>query len=550
MKAFFGKLKPLLGALSVSFAFGLMFFIEPITMYANNINDFWFDFSVIIGPTLLIAAIATCGLFVLLLICFLILKKLNKLNVYHGIVAVFIAGFIICYIHANFLSSMLPPLDGTDFEWDNTAANISSILVTLGALIATFFIIKKFKAEKTATYYTYTTLAIIAMLLVSFLSTVMTTDVFKAKEITTVSSTKNLNLMSTKNNFFIFMVDAVDARTFEDVLNEDGGKSEELKDFSFFKDSLSGYPFTRDSIPFILSGVWNENEKPYEDYSTEAYTNSSFFKSLNSHDYKVKNFYDNDFVWQNRSAFEFDNIESVDKSIKTKHFMTQELKYILFKTLPYPLKRFSKIKNMNYNDSKTNTEYEPFIWDDVDFYSKTMEQPAEKTDDKVFSYIHLEGAHVPHNLSKDVEVIDGGTDYYTKARATLTVIKKYINYLKDNGAYDNSTIIILADHGYDADGKVTGRQNPLLLVKNTGETHSKMHTSDKQVSYADLVPMYEDLLAGKKSTELFEGIAESGRERRYLYYVFLHEDHMVEQTTTGKAWETDKLTPTGKEYNL
>ncbi len=541
--------KPLLYALVLSIASGLLIFTELFIMYANNVDDFWFDFSVMTKPTLILTLVPMAAIFVIMAILFLIFMKKERRKIYFTLLAVADAIFVSCYTHANFLAGMLPPLDGTDFDWGETLPNIVSIAIVVLLGVGVVLLIKKFKSEKTAKILNFVNLATIFMLIVSFVTTILTTSVFEPKEVTTVSSNKNLNLASTDKNYFVFMVDAVDAKTFEDVLGDDDASTDELKDFSYFPDSLAGYPFTRDSIPFIFSGVWNENEKAFAEWSTETFDNTKFFSELEKNDYVVKNFYDYEFVWRSRKAFEFDNIESMDKTYKLGHFTKQELKYLLFKVLPYPLKPLSKIDQMNFNDSRLTTTYEPFIWDDTNYYYETLKKAAEKTDEKVFSFIHLEGAHVPLNLDKEVRVVDGGTDYRTKVDATLTVIKGFINYLKKNDVYDNSTIVILGDHGYNADKGVPGRQNPLLLVRQAGETHSKMHTSAKQVSFADLGDMFIDLLDGKKSTEIFEGIPEEGRERRYLYYVFTNEDHMIEQTLNGKAWETEKMIPTGKEFN-
>ena len=38
--------------------------------------------------------------------------------------------------------------------------------------------------------------------------------------------------------------------------------------------------------------------------------------------------------------------------------------------------------------------------------------------------------------------------------------------LKEAGVWDNSVIIVLADHGYEPTGKLEGRQNPILYIKN------------------------------------------------------------------------------------
>ena len=75
-----------------------------------------------------------------------------------------------------------------------------------------------------------------------------------------------------------------------------------------------------------------------------------------------------------------------------------------------------------------------------------------------------------------------------------------------------------------------------------------MNISDKAISYTDLNDAYTDLLNGKKSNELFKDITDK-RERRYLLYVYTKEDHMVEYTQTGKAWDLNTLVKTGKEFN-
>ena len=120
--------------------------------------------------------------------------------------------------------------------------------------------------------------------------------------------------------------------------------------------------------------------------------------------------------------------------------------------------------------------------------------------------------------------------------------------MKENGAYDNSSIIIIADHGYAPSIDHVGRQNPVLFIKGVGE-HHKMNRSTKAISFEDLNDAYIGLLNNKKSNELFKGIGEK-RERRYIWYEYSKENHMVEYIQTGKAWDEDTLKATGKEFNL
>ena len=105
----------------------------------------------------------------------------------------------------------------------------------------------------------------------------------------------------------------------------------------------------------------------------------------------------------------------------------------------------------------------------------------------------------------------------------------------------------MADHGYSL-VSAEGRQNPILYIKGKNEEYKKMKVSDKAISYTDLNDAYADLLNDKKSDELFTDITDK-RERRYLFYLFNKEEHMVEYTQTGKAWDLNTLVKTGKEFN-
>ena len=518
-------------------------------MYANNINDFWFDFYTLIKPTSIVFLLSFVGLSIFFTIVYLISLKTKKKNFFLIVFLIAIFCFICAYIHSNFLSGFLPSLDGTTFDWSDPAANASSIITCVVVAAALIFCAIKLGLTKTAKYSLYATLAIFAMLSVSLISTIATTAVLEPKDFTAVATSKNLNVASNQKNFMILLLDAVDSTHFNKVVESNSEYQEALKDFSYFPDTLSGYTFTRDSIPFIFSAQWNENEKPFNEYSTEAFDNAKFFDELANKNY-LKNFYDIDFTWQSRKALGFDNIDSLGKDAKFTTFVKQEIKYILFKTLPFPLKRFSSIRTLNFNAAQqVNENVEAFTWWDTNFYHTTLKQPITKIDDKYFQYVHIEGGHTPFNISTDVEEIpeEEGT-YEDKLKASMKIIEAYLGRLKQNDVYDNSTIVILADHGFWHAG--TSRVNPILYIKGVDETHDKMQVSEKQVSYKDLPQAFIELLSDKNSTEIFTDIPTSGRTRRYLDNLFKSEDHMKEYTTTDNAWKTESLKPTGKEFNL
>ncbi len=537
-------LPAIITSLIISFS---IYIYEPITMYANNIDDFWFDLYTLMNSSL-VFFLAT---FIILLFFFIVIKLLSKLikhpNLYYIILSLSSACYICAYIHSNFLTGFLPPLDGTTFDWSNLAANTTSVIICCFLLFLCIIGFIKIKPQKTAKYGLYILSTIFIMLLVSLSSTFLTTKVFEPKEILATSTVKNLNTISSDENFLILLLDAIDSTHFNKIIKNNPKYQQDLKDFTYFPDTLSGYSFTRDSIPFIFSGKWNENQTSFPEYSKDAFDSSELFDQLSSENFN-KNFYDNDFVWGSTKALEFDNISSIEKNPKQTILFKEETRYYLYKALPFPLKKYSKIENLDFASAQTVQEDEPFDWSNIKYYD-SLKQPLSKIDQKYFHYVHIEGAHVPFNLNKDVTLIseDVGT-YEDKLEASMTIIEAYLNRLKENNVYDNSSIVILADHGFWHNG--TSRANPILYIKGKSETHDKMPISNKQISFVDLHEAFIELLKHKDSTEIFDNIPTEGRTRRFIHNSFNHEEHMEEFEQTDKAWNTKTLKPTGREFIL
>ena len=251
-----------------------------------------------------------------------------------------------------------------------------------------------------------------------------------------------------------------------------------------------------------------------------------------------------DLEYNQSNTFDIKNIRNTNATVNFKSFLFQETKYLLFKYLPYPLKRYSKIETLDYNKCKNiydENNDNVFTWSNLNNYNLLDKVSFQKNN--YFQFVHIEGGHLPYDLNEKMEKIENGS-YDDKILSTITFIEKYLNRLKEKDVFDNSKIIILSDHGYN-DYEYVGRQNPVLLIKGKNENHD-LYISDKKVSYTDLSDsIYNDLINNKKSTELLANI-DSNRIRRYLFYK--EYDKMEEQLLDGNAWETDKLKPTGKKY--
>ncbi len=460
--------------------------------------------------------------------------------------------FFISYIEGNYLSYALPVLNGETINYSKFIINnYFSIILEISIIVISIILIKKYKIENYLKYSFYISIAIFFMLTASLVSSLITSDAFTASKNDFYSSATNANLnkYSSNNNFIILLLDAVDSASFKNAMDNHPELSASLKDFTYYKDTMSMYPFTLYSIPEILTGINYENEKSYTDYYVDSMKKSTLLKELYNNNYEV-NIYETEFYFYDSEALKISNIINSKNMLDYGEYMENQIRYDLFKYLPYYLKKKAKIEKLDFLSTKVQKD-DSFFNDDPKRFNKMINSNTVEYDDKNnFKFIHLTGAHVPFYFDINLNEKPHAT-YYDEIDGCLSLVNNYINYLKNNNIYDNSIIMIMADHGFHYDElnepTIAGRQNPILFIKGINETHKKMIESDKSISYDDLSSAYIDLINNKKNKELFSNIS-TNRKRRYLYYRYESDEHIYEMETNGKAWETDKIIKTGKEY--
>lgn len=547
------KFGEIFSAFIIAFAFSFMLFMyEPIVMYLNNISDFWFDIYGLISNSFVGFLALLLFIFSIYLIIFFVQKLIfkNKKNVFNIFLLFGFGLFLVTYIQGNYLSGSLPTLDGKTIEWSGykTQSIISLILLLLvfGPII---FLTIKFSYKKTVKWLRNVTLAVCAMLFVSLLSTCLTSKSgFTRKLYTTTATTKNINHYSSKKNLIVLLLDSIDSETMENIVKKDNKYVDVFNDFTYYPDTVGGYPFTRDTVPLVLSGNWSENKMDFASFYNEAMDNSKLLDYLRDRDYNI-NIYNDEISYNTEKARDIRNF-SFDNKANTLSFLKQEVKYDLFKYLPFYLKKFSRIESMNFIVTREMSSDELFVWDDTVFYDDYIERNVEISDDNEFKYIHLEGAHYPFDCDKHFKKKENGT-YEDKIEGSIRLIDKYLKYLKENNVYDNSAIIILADHGFwwdIDDDSLLKRQNPILYIKGFNEKHDRM-VSNEKVSFDNLQDIYRELLDGKKTDKLFDNI-DTSNPRRFLLYRVSGYDHMEEFLQYGHSKDLKTLKKTGNIYDL
>ena len=521
----------------LSFSASFMIFIyEQIVSYTSNVYDYWFDIYQFI-PVLLLEFILSFAFICTVLV---LLRKFKK-KLYRPIYMVLCALYTALYIEGNYLICFLPGLDGETIHWgEYIVPMIISSIAWIFIFVMIFLVYKNLKFKKFEKYSIIGMTIISSILFLSCIPQFFIRDALMEKN--PIATTEdNINDVSRNENFIIFVVDTVDANKFETEL-KNLGKEDVFTDFTFFKDTMSMYPNTKFSVPQILTGFEFKNETSFKDYAINAYDNSPLFKELENRNYKL-NIYDVEFPYQGENYKRFANAKKEDH-INFIELIKNQLRLVAFKYFPYPIKQFTHIEYLNFGLSRKLTNGQKlYNYGDYYHFHRWEHEESNVVDNNNFIYLHLEGAHSPYDIDYDMKVYPGfGSTYDKKTGASIRMMEEYINRLKKVDAYDNSVIIFMADHGGNT---LKGRQNPILLIKGINEKHEFI-TSDKKVSFDELQDAYKDLLNKKQSIELF---TESKEERRYLYYVYMHDCYITEQKTTGHAWESNELKDTGVTYN-
>lgn len=533
----------------ISFAACYMLFIyEPLMMYCTNKDDFWFDAGIMAKPMLGIFLLFFLGMSAVLTALYFICRRFSpKAKPYDIAVTVIFIAFAGLYIQGNFLAGNLPALDGSEIDWGAYTSDnvIAAVVLTALAAVCVFAVIK-LGSEYAAEYAAMVAVAVFVMINVSLVTTSAQRGLFQSKN-NFISAADDLKTVSSDKNFFIFMVDSQSATEFSQVITQEQFRNT-FDDFTYFPDTLSVYAYTRDSVPFVLSGHVNRNDEDFGEYSQRALNGSALFSELDKRGYDI-GLYDGELAWYGEKDVRIKNDAGDDRvNLNFGAFFEEEMRYVWFKYLPYAFKKATDIQHLSFNRCM-----EKFDWrNDVLYREFGGAAKLSKTPAPQFGFIHAEGAHVPLDMDENFNRIEGGT-YIQKTTATAKLIKTYIECLKANGAYDNSVIIIIADHGYQPakgrpDNYILSRFNPILLIKGAGEHHD-FAVSDKPVSFLDLPAAYADLLDGKHSSELFPE-AQYPRTRTVIWYEIYKEEHMVEYETDGTATDWDKFRETGNVFDL
>lgn len=534
--------------ISVALFFSFMVFVfAPIEFFFSGKRDFWFD----IWEILPFASIGFVGSFVGITAFFAILGKI-KLKWLNVVLTALFALTLACYIQGNFILVNYGQLDGRPIEWsDYRVEGIVSVGLWVGIFVIAFLIAAKLGYQKLGKLASIISICIVLVQLTTLTVVAISKDGFK-NEIAYLATTEGEFDYSKNENLIVLLLDSFDSKVFTEILNEEDGEeyAQVLEDFTYYQNTLGAYSTTDLAIPQMLTGEQYLNEVPLGEYLEYAYSVSPLFDALERKGYSINICTD---VAKPKSEIStrVENWLKADATVSShKRLAGYMYRLAGFRYLPQPLKKycwFYPDEMLEQREFKTGNA-EVFKWSNYEFYDNISKIQANKEKGS-FHFYHLEGTHWPYSMNRYMEYSEEQTSLKEEALAMRLLIDKYLSELKKKGVYDNSAIIIMADHGIEEE-----HQCPVLLVKGKNEKH-EFSISKAPVSYFDLQEAYAQLLNGGQGAEVFRAQEGQKRERKFYYYSFggdltnrAYATAIREFKTKGDAFDRKALEETGEVF--
>ncbi len=482
----------------------MMAIFAPFEIYLSNKGYFFFPGTDMLGISVLcfvIAFVVTGGILVIL--------SFFGNAVYRFAAGCFFGGTIALYLQGNWDATDYGAWNGSEIDWSRFRIQFYIFLCIFIVLILGCGI---FSLCKSAYFIKISRLISIFVTAILFATLVvlLITNRGLSKEKEYICTTEDELELSSDRNMLILILDAFDSKEYEKIISSDQGREyyDALADFTYYPDTVTGFSSTDMSLPQIITGEGYKNEQLFGDFLNEAYEESKFINWLDLNGWE-KCVYSDSLMPQGDDGFGIKNNHLLKRvASDRKELMYYMYTMVAFRYMPQPIKNhfYFYADNIKGNLNMVKGEYEPYKWGNMLFYDKIDELSAEKEND-VFQLIHIEGPHEPFTLTKELKDVDEST-YEEECIASLKIAKKLLDKLKEKSIYDDTIVIIMADHGYGE-----SRTNPLLLIKGYNEHHEQT-ISDKAISYYDLQDAYIKLLNDMSIGEdVFAEITDNERER-------------------------------------
>ena len=504
--------------LSVFYILGLIFFWNPMIVYSSYPANFDFPAISILTNNLVFFIAITSGL---LLIYFVLPIRFRPVAI---VVTLYIC--VVTLLYSSIIPFDVGVLNVNHFSNEkNLAKGDLYYALEVFLLVGVYFIVdwvyRRFK-----TVYIVLSIGLLNLLVIgqSFYLTNKTGDLFvkEIKEVNKDSGKPMISFSKHHQNIVVFVIDGAQGWYMHDYISEDERYGDDFAGFTYYPNTVAMANYTYASVPSIMCGykysipnmnkdssrtiiqkVSDATEEFYEKIKGGGYELTSTVMRYSSIDHSkfdthIPHWHD---TWS----------EKLDLDEPEEMWYTRLWENAVFSSVPLFLKpkiynntRWILKQKSNLNLSELN-EY-----NFVRVLPKISNTASERPN---FIYIHSLYTHNPWNMiDEDNNFVRGVTPSECQ-RAFTNSFVKWLNWMKDNGVYDNTKIILTSDHGpswwhfngeietnapivWTKENKISLERflhlNALLMVKDYNR-HNSLKTDWRLMNTADVSAIAFDI---------------------------------------------------------
>ena len=440
----------------------------PSSLFLGNIDQFAVGFAALI-PLLMAASLITAA--VVILIGLIVPKKIC--NIY---AAVIFGGALAAYVQGNFLNPDFGVLNGRQIQWSQFKVNGIISTVVWIVLIVVPPVIVCFKKDIMTNIIKWGSLFLSSIQVVTLVVLIVSSK--RSVDYSYVVTKNDEFALSSQGNVVVFIVDTLDNEDAQNYVID--RYCEELKDFTYFDNMIGGGAPTALGVPLMLTGYQYDTTHSLADYRKKAYEEGTLIQDMSDNGYDVK-------LYTSSEYLNGVNQEAVANTAGGQKYRISD-KVQFFKNI-YKMSAFYA-----FPENNNIIQYE---LDDSQLYADFKNNGGITVDagNKTFTLYHMVGAHAPYEMNEQcVDVGETETSLDKQIQGVFRYINEYMQQMKDKGVYDNSTVIITADHGgYGL------YERPAVFVKLADTHNDVMQVNSDSVTFKNLYATYGKAALGQKS---------------------------------------------------
>lgn len=560
-------------ALVSTFATGTLLVVAPYEIVASNSASLLFGLDDIWAPVALSALAVDVAL-----ICML---SLLRGRAFRLACALLVAFGLCCWAQALFMNFALPAADGSVPRWgEYTTITVESALlwVAIFALVIVFSLRGSWKMQRVLPFVAAAMIAVqgagVASLFLDAGNNASAEE-NSAQAISAkppVITKEGMFDLAPKDNVVVFVLDTTDTTDTIPLVEEHPESFKEFTDFTFFTDVSGAMVPTRYGTGFLYTAQLPRHGEDFMDYYRERYDRSEFMKDIADLNYSVGIYTDSFLNGTQYMSDYVDNLHTLEENPKIaapEAIVSALWKCAMYRDMTWALKPAFWFYTDEINDAITYVEEDwgsnsPYIMNDPRFYEELTNRKLRVVDNGFkgdFRILHLLGSHVPYVMDENAKAV--AIDDSNLERQTLGAIKivsEYIRQMKELGVYDNSTVIVTADHGkfdYGPDKNAIDRPtSPIMFVKpaNPKNPGQPMAVSNIPITHGHFHPTVIEAMGGNFSKYGTPALSETENNDLRYYLMTVHDGKvdtaLREYVIDGDVTDFKNWSLTGEEWDF